>query len=128
MRHLTLLFLFLSMISFSNAQEITNKKFGEVKISDFGPTAYAPDSQANAIVLAESGNSKIIGNGAAFTSSYYEHKRIRVLNKNGFDHATVEIYLYRCHHPTLPTNCLPTPIPYHHFSTLMNNRNPQQWK
>lgn len=70
-------------------------KFGDVKPEDFAPTAYAVDSTADAVYLFNTGSSSFVGNNSGFFSVVYkEHVRIRLLNKNAFDLATVEINLF----------------------------------
>jgi hypothetical protein len=73
----------------------SNLKFGEIKTSDFEPTAYEVDSSAAAVVLADIGQSKFEGNNKGFFDIIYKtHKRLRIMNKNGFDEATISIPLY----------------------------------
>lgn len=70
-------------------------KFGDVKPEDFAPTVYSIDSNANAVVLADIGDSKFEGNNSGdFSLIFNRIKRIRIINKNGFDEATIEIPLY----------------------------------
>jgi hypothetical protein len=71
-------------------------KFGEVKVEDFEPKVYDIDSDANAIVLADIGSSDFKGNSKGdFSLMFIHQKRIRIINKNGVDAATVEIPLYK---------------------------------
>lgn len=73
-----------------------NLKFGDIKVQDFEPSAYEVDSGAAAIVLADIGESKFEGNNKGFFDIVYRHhKRIRIMNKNGFDEATISIPVYR---------------------------------
>lgn len=70
-------------------------KFGDVKPEDFTPAAYAVDSAAHAVYLFDAGSSSFVGNNNGFFSVIYKrHTRIRLLNKNAFDLATVEIDLF----------------------------------
>ncbi len=70
-------------------------KFGDVKPQDFALKAYSVDSSASAIYLFDGGSSKFEGNNHGFFNVVYaHHARIRLLNKKGFDLATVEIPLY----------------------------------
>jgi hypothetical protein len=70
-------------------------KFGDIKTQDFEPTAYEVDSSAAAVVLADIGESKFEGNNKGFFDIIYKHhKRIRIMNKNGFDEATISIPVY----------------------------------
>lgn len=70
-------------------------KFGDVKPEDFAPSAYSVDSTADAVYLFDGGSSSFVGNNSGYFSVVFkEHVRIRLLNKNAFDLATVELNLY----------------------------------
>src|SRR6476620_2067057 len=70
-------------------------KYGDVKPEDFAPTVYSVDSFANAVYLYDIGSSIYEGNNRGmFSVIFRKHARIRLMNKNGFDEATVEIHLY----------------------------------
>ncbi len=70
-------------------------KYGDVKPEDFAPKTYAVDSAASAVYIYDAGASTFEGNNdGSFNVVYRKHARIRLLNKNGFDLATVEIHLY----------------------------------
>lgn len=100
MQHFKILacaFLLLTCLqSFSQKNKNTAKiKFGDVKPEDFAPTVYSVDSNASAVVLADIGESKFKGGNNRNLLLEYNHiKRIRLLNKNSFDAATIEILLY----------------------------------
>jgi len=77
------------------AQDKSNAKFGKVSPEDFAPKAYAIDSNASAVVIADIGSSKIVGNNKGwFSIEFKRYRRVHLLNKNGFDIATEEIDLY----------------------------------
>src|SRR6476646_4307427 len=77
------------------AQDKSSVKFGKVSPEDFAPKTYPIDSNANAVVIADIGSSKIIGNNKGWFSIEFKHyRRVHLLNKNGFDIATEEIDLY----------------------------------
>lgn len=82
---------------FANAQKIRDQskiKFGDVTPDDFAPTAYSIDSSAPSIVLADIGESKFAGDNRGSLSINFTHfRRMRIMNKNGFDDASYEIYL-----------------------------------
>src|SRR3982750_204079 len=87
-----LIFLFVVNI---HAQEKSNVKFGDVTEKDFAKKIYTIDSNANAIVIADIGSSKIEGNSKGwFTLIHKHYKRIHILNKNGYDEANVSVSLY----------------------------------
>ena len=78
------------------AQDKLNIKFGKVKPEDFNITSTLIDSSTNAVVVADAGKSEFIANTSELTFSlvFTEKKRIKIINKNGFDAATVIIPLY----------------------------------
>jgi uncharacterized protein YfkK (UPF0435 family) len=93
-----LLCVLLPVLCFAQKDKLqrSNLKFGEIKTEDFGPTAYEVDSSAAAVVLADIGQSKFEGNNKGFFDIVYKkHKRLRIMNKNGFDEATISIRLYQ---------------------------------
>src|SRR5947207_13948487 len=78
----------------AQAQEKSTVKFGKVVPEDFVPKAYPIDSNADAVVIADVGSSKIEGNTKGwFSLEFKRYRRVRILNKNGFDIATEEIEL-----------------------------------
>src|SRR5690242_16609701 len=82
---------------FSIAQKSQPKfKFGDIKAEDFEPKSYPVDSSASSIYLYDVGSSTYQGNTRGmFDVVFNRHARIRLINKNGFDLATVEIHLYK---------------------------------
>ncbi len=77
------------------SQDKINVKFGKVSSEDFASKIYPIDSNANAIVIADVGSSKIVGNSKGwFSLEFKRYCRVHLLNKNGFDVATEEIPLY----------------------------------
>ncbi len=85
--------LFVSNVTFS--QEKLNIKFGKITAADFEVTSPLIDSNTNAIVLADIGNTEFDGNFRDwFTLLFTRHKRIKILNNKGFDAASMSILLY----------------------------------
>jgi hypothetical protein len=77
------------------AQDKAPVKFGKVTPADFDLSAYKYDTAAEAVVIADIGSSEFDGNTKGwFTLAFRHVKRIKILNKNGFDAATVKIPLY----------------------------------
>ncbi len=77
------------------AQDKLNIKYGKLAVADFAVASALVDSNANAIVLADIGSTEFQGNNKGRLSLIFKrHKRIKILNKNGFDAAKVEISLY----------------------------------
>ena len=71
-----------------------NIKFGKVSVADLEKKTYAIDPEAEAVVIADIGSSDLVGNDDWFAFSFSKQVRIHILNKNGYDHANVEIPLY----------------------------------
>ena len=77
------------------AQENPVQKFGKIQAADLQKKRYAIDSSADAVVLFDVGSAQIEGNNkGGFSVVYRQHKRIHILNKNGYDNADVSITLY----------------------------------
>lgn len=90
-----MLIAFLPVLATSQKLKRSNLKFGDVKASDFEPKFYNIDSAASAIVISDVGESSIVGNDDGFFSiEFKHHRKIRILDKNGFDNASVKMYLY----------------------------------
>jgi hypothetical protein len=69
--------------------------YGDVKPADFAPAVYPIDSSAEAVYLFNGARSDFEGNQKSdFDLLYNVHTRIRILKKNAFHLATVEIPLY----------------------------------
>lgn len=70
-------------------------KFGEVTLEDFNRAPYSIDKDANAVVILDIGDSEFVGNSESnFNLLFMHHKRVHIINQNGFEHATVQIPLY----------------------------------
>lgn len=77
------------------AQDKSPAKFGDITPKDFATKIYNVDSNANAVVIADMGTSKIEGNSKGWFSLVFKHyKRMHILNKNGYDIANVSVSLY----------------------------------
>ncbi|KPM32392.1 Transglutaminase domain-containing protein [Croceitalea dokdonensis DOKDO 023] len=74
------------------AQEV---KFGEINLEDLNATEYINDTEANAVILYKKVNSYFITNGGNSRLVTEVHERIKIFNKDGFEHATKEISLYK---------------------------------
>src|SRR5438445_12393199 len=81
--------------AFLHAQDKPPAKFGKVSPADFDIKAPSYDTAANAVVTADVGSSEFVGDvNGWFTLEFRQYKRIKILNKKGFDAANVEIPLY----------------------------------
>jgi Domain of Unknown Function with PDB structure (DUF3858)/Domain of Unknown Function with PDB structure (DUF3857)/Transglutaminase-like superfamily len=70
--------------------------FGKVSLPDFDlPESNVVDSNSSAVIIASVGSIGFIGNKRNWFSYVYKKNiRIKILNKKGYDLATVKIYLY----------------------------------
>ncbi|GGH47740.1 hypothetical protein IA57_00370 [Mangrovimonas yunxiaonensis] len=87
---ISLIFLF-SLIA--SAQSSFNSETLLVTKQDLSTNVFAADSTANAVVLYESGNSYVSNRDFMLYTEI--KKKIKILNNDGFDKATVKEYLYR---------------------------------
>lgn len=75
--------------------EKSKVKFGNVAASDFQPKFYPVDSNASAVIIADIGSTAIEGNYKGdFSVIFKNYRRARIINKNGYDIADVQIPLY----------------------------------
>lgn len=85
----------LAASTFLHAQDKPPAKFGKISPADFDIKAPSYDTAADAVVIADVGSSEFVGNVKGwFTLEFRHFRRIKILNKNGFDAATIEIPLY----------------------------------
>src|SRR3954451_20689150 len=88
-------FSFLLTVSMHGFSEKPNSKFGDIKPADFSTSIYNIDSSASGVVLFDIGSSKYVGNTSGhFSIEFKRHTRIRLLNRNSFDLASIAIPLY----------------------------------
>ena len=97
MKNLLLLFsVALFLLNTTYCQEKPNIKPGKISAGDFTVNSSVVDSNSNAVVLADIGTCKFIGNDKGwFTVIFTEYKRTKILNKNGFPAANISIALYK---------------------------------
>jgi hypothetical protein len=93
-----MLFIFLSLgagLLKGTAQEKSPARFGKITPADFDLSNRKFDSGAAAVVIADIGSSDFEGNNKGWFSLMFKRfRRIKILNKNGFGAANVEISLY----------------------------------
>lgn len=77
------------------AQEV---KFGDISKEELLEKEYIQDNSANAVVLYSNRLTYFSINGAGVNLTTDIHKRIKIYNKEGFDHATEEIALFKTRH------------------------------
>lgn len=87
--------LFLFLFSITTLQSQQKDTFGKFTSEEIAMTTYSKDTTANAVVLHESGNNyfKVINDRIRIVKEY--HVKIKILNKKGFDQATISIPLRR---------------------------------
>src|SRR4051812_37679139 len=83
------------LTSVVHAQEKVPIKFGKVTVQDFDLSKHNFDTSTSAVVIADVGSSAFSGNSKGwFTLVYKVQRRIKILNKNGFEAANMSIPLY----------------------------------
>lgn len=89
----TLLLMFFIIPAF--CQESPYYKFGKVSVEDLQKKVYPIDSNANAVILSDIGESRIEGNSKGwFSVVFSRHRIVHILNKSGYSFADVAIPLY----------------------------------
>lgn len=77
------------------AQDKPKIKFGKIEASDFDLSAYKFNPEAEAVVIMDAGKTEFVVNEEQrFSLQFKKQKRVKVINKNGFAAATVEVMLY----------------------------------
>ncbi|HQZ73481.1 MAG TPA: DUF3857 domain-containing protein, partial [Chitinophagaceae bacterium] len=90
---LSAFFILCSVSCFS--QQNPTVKFGKISIAEIERKNYDVDTSAEAVVIADIGATQIKGNrNEWFSLEFRRHKRIHILKRNAYSHATVEISLY----------------------------------
>jgi hypothetical protein len=84
-------FLFYSITSFCQKAPM---KFGEVDIKDVSMKTFDKDPSAEAVVLAEYGETSVEIIGDKFKVVYERHFRYKILKKEGLDRANIKIYAF----------------------------------
>jgi len=82
--------------SYLYAQEKSKVQFGKVSPEDFNlPASPAIDSNTNAVIISDHGETHFIGNAKGWFSYVFKRQtRIKIINKKAFELATVKINLY----------------------------------
>lgn len=81
--------------NYSFSQDKSPVKFGKISPEEFDLSKYQFDTSASAVVISDIGTSKFEANNKGwFTLVYKNQKRIKILNRNGFEAANIEIPLY----------------------------------
>ncbi|MDF9796623.1 uncharacterized protein YjhX (UPF0386 family) [Catalinimonas alkaloidigena] len=86
-------FITFPLLLFGQHQEI---KFGKISEEELLMEVYPRDSSASAVVLSDIGHTRFIYNQASgIKLKFTRHTRIKILTSDGYEHANVEIPLYR---------------------------------
>src|SRR6476620_2056813 len=92
---LLVIFFFLLPQSYLAAQDKLSLKFGKITAADFDLSKQNFDTSASGVYIADIGSSQFEGNSKGWFSLIFKrHARIKILKKDGFDLANVEIPLY----------------------------------
>jgi len=96
LKQLFFLFLFLNLFQLIKGQDKVPVRFGKVLPTDFDVKPPATDSAANAIVVADWGTTEFVAdaNRGGLNIEFTRKRRVKIMNKNGFDAANVRIDLY----------------------------------
>ncbi|AFD08348.1 hypothetical protein Solca_3341 [Solitalea canadensis DSM 3403] len=82
------------ILPLSTIAQKTPVKYGKVSMEELTMPIYSLDSSANAVVLADVGNSYFVWGQDDFELVHERHCRIKIFNKAAFDDATFEIPYY----------------------------------
>lgn len=77
----------------ATAQDKLDVKYGKISVEDFQNT-YKVDSGASAVVLFDIGSTDFQADGAWFQLVFKRHRRVKIINKNGYDAANEAIGVY----------------------------------
>ncbi len=78
------------------AQDKTPVNFGKVDKNDFIINSTLVNQNTSAVIIADIGTTQFEGNNKGwFSYKFKRQKRIRIIDKKGFDLATVSVLLYR---------------------------------
>jgi hypothetical protein len=90
-----LVFFYALCLQSVSAQDKSDYKFGKITASEFNLPVAKFDSGANAVIIADIGNTSFEGNNkGSFTLIFTRFLRVKIINKNGFDIGKYEIGLY----------------------------------
>ncbi len=91
-RWLYLLTFFVLPQSYLSAQGNADIKFGKITAADFDLSGESFDPSASALIISDVGSTRFEGNDCSgFDMIYSRRRRIKILNKNGFDIASYVI-------------------------------------
>lgn len=91
---LTVVLCALLILPLASIAQKTPVKYGKVSMEEMTMHVYSPDSSANAVVLADVGNSYFVWGQDDFELIHERHCRIKIFNKAAFEDVTFEIPYY----------------------------------
>jgi len=89
--HYFLLFIGLFAAHTCYGQAIVDTLISEVQAADFQPSSTVIDSNANVVVLRDSGSADLLGKFYGWRVKQMRYRRLLIRNKNGFDAAKIVI-------------------------------------
>ncbi|PSL46175.1 transglutaminase superfamily protein [Chitinophaga niastensis] len=98
MRYTTVLLTFMMgclIASSAVAQDGSKMKFGKISKEEFDVKKFEKDTGAHAVILSEIGSSAFESDGKDLRLVFKVHRRIKIIDKNGYDLATVKVPLYK---------------------------------
>lgn len=95
MKSLLTLLLMISMSAIGQNPQSPYSKFGNITLEDMQRKIYPIDSNANAVILSDIGETALKGNSTGwFSFTIKRHAVVHILNKTGYREATLQIPLY----------------------------------
>lgn len=89
------LLLFFCIFSFSVLfGQNSRYNFGNVPVSQLEMTTYANDSSANAVILHDYGEIKVMDANAGYRQIFNRCRRIKILKKGGLDYGDLRVFYY----------------------------------
>jgi hypothetical protein len=83
------------LIFFIHISALAQDDFPFVTVSDLQQKVYPKDSSANAVILSDYGEARIQKDDSrGYVVVYYRKKRIKILNKEGYQYASIQIPRY----------------------------------
>ncbi|WP_282136178.1 DUF3857 domain-containing protein [Seonamhaeicola maritimus] len=92
MIRINVILLFLSSFNLFSQTSFNSESF-QVKLADIETNTFEKDSTANAVIIYQHGKSWV--NPSSYKLMTNEQHKLKILNKEGFDKATVELYMYK---------------------------------
>lgn len=136
MKKLFLLLIFIIFFAGYSQKKISLYTFNNVSDDELKMKIYTKDSTTNAVVLFEYGNTIIENKNDQIYLKTTVYKKIKILNKEGENHATVKVYIYnndknqreKIKQIKAITHNLNEPITYLHPKHIYTTKINKNWK